>query len=382
MKVNKNVDVVIGMQYGSEGKGKMAAWLAENEDYYASVRVGAWQAGHTVYYDGKKFKMQSIPCGWIDKHQMLVIGAGALINKEILMREILMIEEAGLNVRDRLIIDYRAVVGNGQHSQKERDDKMFEKIGSTQEGIGACRVDKINRNGGALRVADDATWFEEIGASIEDTVSLLHHWSVQHKPVLLEGTQGSHLSITTSKYYPQCTSCDPNVAGILSEAGMAPATVRDIYGVLRTYPIRVAGNSGDTGNKEIDWDMVTKRSGSPVSLVERTTVTDRVRRVFEFSPEDVVEALKINCPTKLCLTFADYINYKDYKIRDIEDLSGRTLARVHDIEKMLDQRIDFISTGPGNEDMVEAKGGEDEFEESFKMHTNKLRDGVFGITTR
>lgn len=375
--LNRNVDVVIGMQYGSEGKGKMAAWLSENIDYYASVRVGAWQAGHTVYYDGKKFKMQLVPCGWIDVKQKLVLGAGALINMEVLTREINAIEELGVPIRERLIVDYRAIIGNGEHSQREKDNQLFEKIGSTTEGIGACRVDKIERKGKAIRVADCMDKFRELGVAVEDTVSLLHTWNKYDKPILLEGTQGCHLSITTSKYYPQCTSSDPNVAGILSDAGISPFTVRDVYGVIRTYPIRVAGNSGDTGGKEITWSEVQRRSGSPDEIIEKTTVTNRVRRVFEFSPEDVVEAIKINTPTKLCLTFADYINYKDFKTTRQSDLSSRTIARIHDIEHMIGQKIDFISTGPKNEDMIQVRSARPRLDTSEQMQN--LRDTFIGV---
>lgn len=349
------VDVLVGLQYGSEGKGKISNYLAD--EYDISVRVGAWQAGHTMEYKKQYYKMQTIPCQWTNLDAKMIIGAGGMIRPDILVREIEMIEAAGVEIRDRLYIDERVVIGNHDHALRESNGKMFEKIGSTQEGIGACLVDKIERKGNvqqAKQIKEELSQY----ATVTDTIALLDRaLRISKRRVFIEGTQGCHLSVTTSKYYPKCTSRDCNVSGILSDCGLSSRYLRDTIGVLRTYPIRVAGDSGDTGGSEITWDEVTRRSGSKVPLTEQTTVTNRTRRVFDFSVEDVQEACRINSPTYLAVMFADYLNVIDHGCDDLEGLTYNTRNWIEQLSDCTDIPVGLISTGKSLECMIDERYG-------------------------
>lgn len=354
--VNKGVDVLVGLQYGSEGKGKIAAFLAN--DYDISVRVGAYQAGHTITYKGKDYKMQCIPCQWINPDCKIVIGAGGFIRLDILAREIKWIENAGVDIRNRLFIDFRTTIGEPKHAVMEgagNDNNMFNAIGSTQEGVGAALIEKIKRKGGILQAKDISASLTANGIAVIDTIRYLNQCNDVGKKIFIEGTQGCHLSLTTSNHYPMCTSRDCNVSGILADCGLSPLVVNKIIGVMRTYPIRVAGNSGDTGREEITWDEVTERAGSVVELTERTTVTNRTRRVFEFSRADVQAAIRINQPTHYALMFVDYLNMSDRGVNLYANLSLDTQNKIKKIECNLGINFSLVSTGSGPDDMVVLK---------------------------
>ena len=354
--VNRGVDILVGLQYGSEGKGKIAAYLAN--EYNMSVRVGAWQAGHTITYKGKDYKMQCIPCQWINPDCEIVIGAGGFIRLDILAREIKWIEEAGFDIKNRLYIDRRATIGGMRHAIREgagNTNEMFNAIGSTQEGVGAALIEKIERKGGIDQAKDIFDGLHKDGIQIVDTISMINNCNADGGRIFIEGTQGCHLSLVTSHHYPKCTSRDCNVSGILADCGLSPRVVNDIIGIVRTYPIRVAGPSGGTGGEEITWNEVSERANSPVELTERTTVTKRTRRVFEFSHNDIQEAIDINQPTRYALMFADYLNMDDRGVSEWCDLSSKSKHMIMEIENPLGINFDLVSTGPGPKDIIDTR---------------------------
>jgi adenylosuccinate synthase len=231
---------------------------------------------------------------------------------------------------------------------------MHQSIGSTAHGCGAALVNKIARDG-SIKMAKDVP---ELQQYICDTVTYLNKFLDAGAWILLEGTQGSMLSITTSPYYPYCTSRDTNVSNWLSEAGISPLWVHDIYGVFRAYPIRVAGNSGPTGAPELTWDDIRNKSGNPDIKDEKTTVTKKIRRIFEFSKTDFERAWMINTPTKLCINFADYIDVENSGLSTengacIENLSDKTKQWLSDnlSPEMIDA-LAYIGTGPSYYDMI------------------------------
>src|SRR5229473_6868128 len=106
--MSRSVDIVIGLQAGSEGKGKVIQYLSDHYDF--AIRVGGYQAGHTLYHNGRKHANRILPCSWVNPRCVLVIGAGAFISEEVLAGEIAEIEQSGMSVRQRLYIDPRATI--------------------------------------------------------------------------------------------------------------------------------------------------------------------------------------------------------------------------------------------------------------------------------
>jgi adenylosuccinate synthase len=271
-----------------------------------SVRVQSIQAGHTVYYKGNAYKMRTIPCAWVDPNVYLVLGPGIFIDRDLLIEEIETINKAigGGDVRDRLLIDKRAFFVEQSDVDEEINRNIEHGIGSTAHGCGASLVRKLWRDDGKVgQITNDAKWLDEnnLNSCICDTISF-----IQNKTVLLEICQGTMLSVHTSPYYPFVTSREATVVGACAEAGISHRDIFEVIGVARTYPIRVGGNSGDTGTGEISWDRIKENAGYDV-VPERTTVTNRVRRIFEWSDTDFVHAVRVNKPDKIILTFVNYL---------------------------------------------------------------------------
>jgi len=299
--------------FGSEGKGAIVGAIAE--DYRTHVRVGAANAGHTVYTQRKdeiwdKHVVQQIPCAaYAAPRAQCLLGVGALISPEILTREIVENDEwrrrEGHPPLD-LWVDARAHVVREEHKRLEQDLGLEKSIGSTSaiagEGIGTAQAARIVRAG--YETARDYFTAHPIHSALKlamDSVDLLYR--TEHRPVLLEGTQGTGLSNTTG-FYPYVTSRNTSAAGLAADCGIGPRHLKHVILVVRTYPIRVAGNSGPfyEDSRELEWQDL---GVDPQR--ELTTVTKKVRRVATLSYEQIKRAVQINSATQIALTFADYI---------------------------------------------------------------------------
>lgn len=313
-----NLTVLVGGQYGSEGKGAVVAHIAN--DYDVHIRVGSPNAGHTIYWNNEKHVMQSIPCGWINPNATIIIGRGALLNMKQFMIELVHILRYYPNFLDRLYIDPEAGVLDEKFHIEEggTQGEMHKRIGSTGEGVGPARVARINRDPNNFRLFKDvASEYNLTKCLCINTPAIIATFQDHGKNILIEGTQGSALSLLHS-HWPYCTSIDTNAAGIISEVGIAPSRVTDVLMVVRTYPIRVAGNSGPMRN-EIKWEDLYKRLNK-VFEPEKTTVTHKVRRIAEWDDGLFRQSCVLNAPTKIALTFADYIDPELYGTTDVKDL--------------------------------------------------------------
>lgn len=334
---------LVGGQYGSEGKGAIARHVADR--YQVHVRVGSPNAGHTIYWNGARHVMQSIPCGWINPEANIVIGRGALLNMRLLMNELVRILQYYPNFMNRLYIDSCAGILDERFHEEEGgvDGEMHRRIGSTGEGVGPARIARLERDPEKFRLFGEvADEYGLSGCCVDDTPGLIAGWQDAGEDVLIEGTQGSGLSLLHS-HWPYCTSVDTNAAGMISEVGVAPSRLTDVLMVCRTFPIRVAGNSGPMEG-ETTWDEISGRVGRPV--VERTTVTHKVRRVAHWDPELFRQSELLNAPTEVALTFCDYV--------DPAIAGTRAVSRVYGSAPMsgfleaagLTGRVRYFGTGP------------------------------------
>jgi len=345
------VDVLVGMQYGSEGKGSAVQYLlSKDHDYGATMRVGSTQAGHTIHHTprgheyARKFTMQVLPCGWVDPELVLYVGAGASIDRGLLLDEVANIRSAtGEDIRGRLFIDSRVWEVTIVDVHKENVQQLSSYIGSTAHGCGASLIRKLWRSSDNSELI---YWLKDNGFNVVDTIEHSQSYNL-----LIEGHQGAMLAQFTSPCYPYVTTRECTASGIISECGVSPKEVRDVIGVFRTLPIRVAGNSGYTCNKEITWDEVSDRAGMTVR--ETTTVTKRLRRIFEFGAIDFKHAIMVNKPTRLLMTFANYLT-QCYGETDIE-----IMPEVSEFIKMINElsvphaKVEAFNTGEKIEHWVE-----------------------------
>ncbi len=336
---NTLVDVIVGGQFGSEGKGQIAAHISP--DYDCLLRVGGPNAGHTVYEMPQNHVFHLLPSG---THRAptskLLIGPGAVLNIDKITEEI---RKYGIEP-NRLIIDENAVIV----SQKDIDEeiKVREKISSTAQGVGYATATNIV----ARLYGDDShkakNYASRLRGFLGSTANELELLYAAGKRILLEGTQGSGLSLHHG-IYPYVTSRDTSVSGCLSEAGISPRRVRKIIMVTRCYPIRVGGASGPFMSNEIDMDIIAGRSGKSAEDLKKkelTTTTKKPRRIAEFSWGMFRRACELNSPTDIALTFTDYITKQNENARMFEDLSLETRHFIDEIERCSGVRVSLIGT--------------------------------------
>ena len=332
----KNVDILVGGQFGSEGKGLVASWLAEQEKYDWLVSVNSAQAGHTVYYVGKKLVTRQLPASCITNHgAKIYIGAGAIINFSVLLAEIKNLEKHNIPIRNRLFINRNATIISEEEIREEKESKLDGVLGSTCEGVGSALAKRCWRKAKIIKDYEKEISFECSGVSFLDDSEFLYG------DIFLEGSQGFGLSVF-SKYYPFSTSRDTTPSAFLSYAGLPPTNIRYIYGVFRTYPIRVGGNSGEMKH-ELTWEEIDKMSGYS-KLGEYTTVTGRLRRIGEFDCTLAKEAIRVCGINRLILTFVNYFNCEDEGVEKREFLSDTTERQVYFLEEILSTRFFAMST--------------------------------------
>lgn len=343
------VDVLVGGQYGSEGKGQVAAHLASGYDVL--LRVGGPNAGHTVFAVPEPYKYRHLPSG--TKHNesaKIVLGPGAVIDENLLLEEIAKHEVAV----DRLTIDPNAMLIEVSDMAFETKH-LRESIASTASGVGAATSRKILRSAAKppVRLAGASKLLK---AYVRDSREIIGTAFREGQRILLEGTQGTGLSIHHGSY-PWVTSRDTTVSGCLAEAGISPTRVRKVVMVCRTYPIRVGGNSGPL-RKDLTWAEISRRSGIAVAKLrkaERTTNTNTLRRPGEFEWGLLRTAAELNSPTDIALTFSDYIDIKNRSARRFDQLTQPTILFIEEIERVAMAPVSLISTHFGRRSIIDRR---------------------------
>lgn len=328
------VTVIVGGQFGSEGKGKVAHFFAREMGASVAIRVGGPNSGHTVISEKGPIIFKQLPTAAILPDVICVLPAGSYLSPAILFEEIRL---ANLNP-SRLLIDPNAVVITNDNLAEERDSKLGTAIGSTQSGTGAAVSARINRLGNVKLARED----ESLKPYIRPATPFLRERLNKNERIIVEGTQGFGLSVLHAQDYPFATSRDTTAAGFVAEAGLSPLDVDDIVLVIRTFPIRVAGNSGPLP-KEFSWEELTTESGSNSPIIEYTSVTKNMRRVARFDAEIVRQSVMYNRPTRIVLNHLDYL---DVRNTDSQNYTPIILSLLRHFEEEIGCRIAYAGFGP------------------------------------
>lgn len=336
----KLVDVLIGGQFGSEGKGNIVGHIAP--EYDLLVRVGGPNAGHQVFAEPEPEKYFHLPSGTrrAPKAQLL-LGPGAVINPKKLLDEIAKHEID----RDRLVIDGQAMIITDEDLERERE--LFANISSTAQGVGLASARKLTgrsdyKSGDRRFLARDC---DDLRPFIGSARKVLADAFVERRRILLEGTQGTSLSLHHGQY-PHVTTRDTTVAGCLADAGIAPANVRRVIMVCRTFPIRVGGPSGPMAF-EVSMEDIHRRSRiplDPLKRAERTTTTNKERRIAEFDWEQFKDSVQLNGPTDIALTFVDYFGIENREAYRFDQLTPETIRFVEEVERVSGRPVSMLST--------------------------------------
>ncbi|RYD52026.1 MAG: adenylosuccinate synthase [Sphingobacteriales bacterium] len=347
------VDVLLGLQWGDEGKGKIVDFLAARYDVIARFQGGP-NAGHTLYVDGKKVVLHTVPSGIFHAHCQNLIGNGVVIDPVTLLKELATITELVPDALSRLFIASRAHLILPTHRALDAASeaaKGSEKIGSTLKGIGPAYMDKTGRNG--LRVGDILSkdfdqryrkirekhmqmlahydvvvdwqaWEGDFMASVEKMRSLSivdgEYWMEAQlkagKKILAEGAQGSMLDIDFGTY-PFVTSSNTISSGACAGLGIAPSSIGEVYGITKAYCTRVGSGPFPTELHGEDGDALRKAGG------EFGATTGRPRRCGWMDLVALRYACLLSGVTRLIITKTDVLDtFSPLKICTAYTLSG------------------------------------------------------------
>jgi len=333
------VDVILGLQWGDEGKGKIVDVLANNYDLVARFQGGP-NAGHTLKFDGKKFVLHTIPSGIFREGLMNLIGNGVVIDPITLKMEIQILKDANVDYKDRLLVSKKAHLILPSHrllDAASEHAKGKEKIGSTLKGIGPTYMDKTGRNG--LRVGDlfepdfekkyerlkekhlglaklydsytfnmeeeEQKWFESLAElkslHCVDGEYYVNRLLKEGKKVLAEGAQGSMLDVDFGTY-PFVTSSNTITSGVCNGLGIAPQKIKEVIGISKAYCTRVGGGPFPTELFDSVGEEIQKEGG------EFGATTGRPRRCGWLDVPQLRYTIMINGVTQLVLTKVDVLN--------------------------------------------------------------------------
>lgn len=336
------IDVILGLQWGDEGKGKIVDYLATQYDIVARFQGGP-NAGHTLKFDGKKYVLHTIPSGIFREGLINLIGNGVVIDPTTLAKEIKFLHEAGVDYKNRLLVARKAHLILPTHrllDAASENAKGKAKIGSTLKGIGPTYMDKTGRNG--LRVGDisrpnfqekyevlkakhltlanlypevifdlaaeEQKWFEslELLRSLPqvDGEYYINNALKQGKRILAEGAQGSMLDIDFGTY-PFVTSSNTITAGVCIGLGVAPDKIGQVIGITKAYCTRVGSGPFPTEEDNETGEFLRQEGG------EFGATTGRPRRCGWLDLPQLKYTMMLNGVTQLVVTKIDVLNKLD-----------------------------------------------------------------------
>lgn len=334
------LSVVVGGQYGSEGKGKTSLHIARTDPTVrAVIRVGGSNSGHVgIARDGTRHALRQLPAGAIDGHHMVLIPAGSYIDVDVLLAEI---ERLAYDAQLIKISPFAHVITQA-HKDWERSTGLRQAIGSTESGTGAAVLSRVARGGPPLPAAVPAEHVAQLAPFLDDTVGIARKFLDLGSRLIIEGTQGYGLSALHAEAWPKATSRDTTAGTFVAEAGLSPLDVDDVTLVLRAYPIRVAGRQSGPLPQETSWRDIARQAGINEDLTELTTVTQAPRRVGLFSPEIVRQAIAVNRPTRIVLNHLDYVDPAVAK----GTVTDRARAFIADVEQGIGRTVDWAGVSP------------------------------------
>jgi len=335
------VQVIVGAQWGDEGKGKIVDMLSEHADIVARYQGGA-NAGHTVCIGNKEYVLHLIPSGIFHEQITCVIGNGTVIDPTALMDEIEKLQAAGVNIKGRLLISHNAHLIMPYHKQLDTiREQVHNKIGTTGRGIGPAYIDKFMRNGirivdlldrdvfasklksnieeknkiltnvyGETRIDVDAIINEyqefdkRIDEYITDTALYLNQALKQEKKIIAEGAQGALLDVDHGTY-PFVTSSNPTSGGACTGLGIPPTAITSIVGIVKSYSTRV-------GNGPFPTEL-TDSTGERLRTTghEYGATTGRPRRCGWFDALALRYSAMVNGIEKIAITKLDVLDEFD-----------------------------------------------------------------------
>ena len=397
------VDVLLGLQWGDEGKGKIVDVLTPNYKVVARFQGGP-NAGHTLEFENQKYVLRSIPSGIFQGGKINLIGNGVVIDPALFKGEIDALEASGHNLTDRLYISKKAHLIMPTHRLLDSASEVAkgdDKIGTTGKGIGPVYTDKISRNG--LRVGDifhnfeekyqqatkrhkemldncnfnydnlaelEEEWFEGVEKlktfKMIDSEQFVNDQIKQENSVLAEGAQGSLLDIDFGTY-PFVTSSNTVCAGACTGLGISPHSIGEVFGIFKAYVTRVGSGPFPTELfDEVGKEMAVKGN-------EFGSVTGRPRRCGWIDLVALRYTIMVNGVTQLIMMKSDVLDdFETIKLCVAYNINGER-TEIFPFEVNEDITPEYIEMAGWQEDMTKMQS-ENEFPEEFNAFLSFLED--------
>ncbi len=328
--------VIVGGFFGDEGKGKIVAYLARKDKADMAVRGGVGpNAGHTIMFHGKEHKTRMLPSAIVSNQTRLMIGPGVLININVLLEEI-----KNFDTRDRTFVDPQCCIIANTHIEMDSSDPNLNRIGTTGTGTGPANADR------ALRKAFLARDSFELSEYLQDIPSIVNRAIDDDKTVLVEGTQGTFLSLYHGTY-PFVTSKDVTASAICSDVGIGPKKVSEVLIVFKAYVTRV-------GSGPLEGELELEETTSK-GWTEYGSVTGRLRRAAPFNYDLAKRSIMLNSATQIALTKLDIVFPSDAGKRQFDNLSSDAKGFVNNIEKEVGLKVEVIGTGQELDDIIDRR---------------------------
>ncbi|MEW6592598.1 MAG: adenylosuccinate synthetase [Candidatus Hadarchaeota archaeon] len=329
--------IVAGGQWGDEGKGKIVAYFALHDKPKIVARAGVGpNAGHTVYFQGKKFGLRQIPCGFVQQGAKLLIGPGVLVNPEVLLAEVDITGTKG-----RLGIDPRCTIIEPHHINQDKSSEHLQgKIGTTGTGCGPANVSRVERT---AKLAQD---FPKLKPFLADVPKEVNAALDRKELVMVEGSQGFGLSLFHGSY-PYVTSKDTAASTLAADVGLGPTRVDDVMLIFKAYVSRVGAGPFPT--------EMPQEEAEKLGIVEFGTVTGRRRRIGSFDFDLGRRAAMINGATQLTVTCLDRLFKGAAGARRPDQLPADAKEFLEKIEREVGVPVTIASTGSGVDDIVDMR---------------------------
>ncbi len=334
--------IVVDAFWGDSGKGKIAAYLADKYRATFSARAGTGtNAGHSIFFaDGRQIRTHQLPCGFLQPTTQIRIGSGVAVDPDCFFSELDTLDPI-YEIRERTRIDYRCPIIEPEHRLQERQSAFLnETVGSTASGTGAALA------AFTLRQARQARDIPALSDYTTDVAHELNQACSRNQTVVIEGSQGTHLSLALSNDYPHCTSDNCTTAAFADDVGLNWQHISEVVLVVKALPSRV-------GNGPLPLQLERSEEDRR-NIAEYGVRTGRRRRkAAGLSWSHLQTAVELNGPTQLALTFCDHLDPLATQARCFADLNPPVRQLVDELEERLQLPVTLCDCGKNFEHIIE-----------------------------
>ncbi len=334
--------IVVDAFWGDSGKGKIAAHLAHQHRAAYSVRAGTGtNAGHSIFFaDGEQIRTHQLPCGFLHPHTQVRVGSGVALDLETFLAELERFDRQ-YGIRQRTRVDFRCPLILPEYRQREACDPHLNKVvGTVGSGTGVARSEFV------MRRARQAHQLPRLEGFTTDVARELNIACARGETVVIEGSQGTHLSLALSRDYPYCTSDNCTAVAFADDVGLNWQYIGEVILVVKALPSRVGA-----GPLPLQLDPVEEDRRN---IAEYGVTSGRRRRkAAGISWPHLEEAVMLNGPTQIALTFCDHLDPEVAGARSKSELTTTVLRLIDTIENRLNIPVTTCDCGKYFENLVQ-----------------------------